>query len=351
MKALRIYGKKQVQLEDVADISGVQLESDQVLVRNTYCGICGSDLSYFNKGGSGTFQIQTPFIFGHEFAGEVVAVGSNVTEVQVGEKGAVCPIDFLPVENLPKHLEGKDNLYPKITFYGSAAFPDINGGLVEYKIIKKEQFIKINVTDEKLMALAEPLAVAIHGVRRAETIGEIDYDAPILVNGAGPVGLLILAYLKHQGAKNVIVSDIHDAKLDLAKKLGADTTVNVTDPNVAFPAGYLLAFEASGFFPSVQLIAENIASAGNIVQVGNLPLDKSEISLAQLVSKEINYIGSFRWDVADFKEAANAIENGINVADLVTDVFELSQFEQAFERAVQPDAGKIIFSISSGDAR
>jgi L-idonate 5-dehydrogenase len=339
VNALRIYGKEDVRLESV--VVSDQLQANEILIKIDWVGICGSDLSYYYKGGSGTFQIHTPLIFGHEFSGTVEQVGSEVADIKPGDKGVVCPAVLLDGYDADTRLKGRDNLTNRLEFMGSALLPT-DGGFVQKKVISANQFIKVTgVVDEKLVALTEPLAVAIHAVNR---ITNLDLKAQILVNGAGPIGLLVLAYLKYLGATNVTVADISDFTLDIAQQLGADSCINVSESNV-LNADNVYAFEASGVVAALEGVLNSMAKGSTVVQVGNLPLDKRELTLANIVTKEIGYFGAFRWTKADFLEAAHAIADGINISPIITHTFKMADYKEMFTVAASTSASKVLAEV------
>ena len=132
-------------------------------------GICGSDLAYVRHGSSGTAVLKQPLVLGHEFAGRIAELGPGVTGLQIGQRVTAHPATLVGDGELPARLAGRTNLYPEISYCGSAAFdPHTDGGFSELKVVRAEQIrvLPENVSTEH-GALAEPLAVALHAVSRA----------------------------------------------------------------------------------------------------------------------------------------------------------------------------------------
>jgi L-idonate 5-dehydrogenase len=349
MKAVAIFAKQDLRLverESLAPGPG------QVRIAVEWAGICGSDISYFLHGRSGTVEIKQPLIVGHEFSGTVLEIGpseigsSENKTLKIGDKITVFPAKPIPGIELPDRLAGRDNLLAKVEYYGSAALPT-DGGFVQEKIVDLNQAKKLpDGVSLKIAALAEPLSVAAHAVSRA---GEIDYSKDILINGAGPIGLLILAWLKFKGAgsaQNIIVADLSDKALNIAKNLGANKIINISQEPL--PNDIEIVFEASGVMSALENILQNAARGGTIVQVGNLPIIPQEAVLGQLVTREINWKGSFRFTEKEFSDVVNSLDKIQGLDKIISHSFSLSQYEKAFETAVDKTQGssKVLVNIS-----
>eukprot|EP01037_Dinobryon_pediforme_P020772 gene20772-21477_t len=199
----------------------------QVQVGIRFGGICGSDLHYYHHGGFGTVRLQQPMILGHEIAGIVEAVGDAVTATRVGDRVAVSP--SLPCNACRYCLEGKQNHCLDMRFYGSAMrFPHVHGGFRQQLTCEESQ---IHVVPETVSlqaaAMAEPLAVTLHAVRRAGSL----LGKRVLITGAGPIGTLALLSARRAGASETTITEVADGVLELAARVGADRVINVArDP-------------------------------------------------------------------------------------------------------------------------
>ncbi len=305
----------------------------QVAVRIRAGGICGSDLHYYHDGGFGTVRLQQPMILGHEIAGEVMEVGTAVTRVRPGDPVAVNP--SLACGQCRFCLGGQANHCLDMRFYGSAMrMPHVQGGFREILVCSEEQAFAVppGVALETA-AFAEPLAVCLHAARQAGPL----LGRRVLVTGAGPIGALCLLVARHAGARDVVVTDIIDAPLAMARRIGADHAINTAvDPDAlrAFEVdkGYFdVVIEASG---SGAALAGAIAAArpgAVIVQLG-IGAERP-LPLNALVSKEITVRGSFRFH-EEFGLAVDVLASGaIKVAPLLTETVPLAEAVRAFDLA------------------
>ena len=217
MKAVVVHGANDLRIDQRPDpVAG----PGEVVLDVEWGGICGSDLSYWRHGASGTAALKAPLVLGHEVAGRIAHLGAGVQHLEVGQPVTVHPAELVGDGVLPDRLRGRTNLYPRIRYFGSAAFdPHTDGGFSELKLVRASQVRPLpDGVDTLHGALAEPLAVALHAVGRAGPLVGRD----VLVNGAGPIGSLVTAAAKHAGARTVTATDISAGSLQIAKAMGAD---------------------------------------------------------------------------------------------------------------------------------
>src|ERR1700730_2225099 len=195
----------------------------EVIVRFGAGGICGSDLHYYHKGRVGNFELREPMVLGHELAGEVVNIAEGVTKVQLGQRVAVNP--SRPCLHCRYCLSGRSNLCKNVRFYGSAArYPHVQGGFAELFTASEEQCVPIpDFLSYPAAACAEPLAVTLHAVARAGSL----LGRRVLITGAGPIGILTVAAVRLAGAAEIVITDLFDEPLTVAKRMGATRVVNV----------------------------------------------------------------------------------------------------------------------------
>ena len=330
MQAVVIHAARDLRIEDAATPA---LGLHDVAVRIGAGGICGSDLHYYKDGGFGTVRLRETMILGHEVAGIVTETGASVTGVAPGDKVAVNP--SRPCNTCRFCLTGQPNHCLGMRFLGSAMrFPHVQGGFRQVLVCDASQAVPVP-PDLPLTsaAFAEPLAVCLHAARQAGPL----LGARVLVTGAGPIGMLMLLAARHAGAGEVVVTDLVDAPLHLARRLGADAALNTrTDPAaldrfLPDKGWFDAVFEASG--SSAALVqAITVARPGaTIVQVG-IGRD-APLPVSTLVAKEITLRGSFRFG-EEFAMAAAAIGSGrIDPAPLLTEVLPMASAVQAFELA------------------
>ena len=305
----------------------------QVLVRVGMGGICGSDLHYFHHGGFGTVRIQEPMVLGHEVAGTVAAVAPDVTSVQVGDRVAVNP--SRPCGACRYCLEGLPNQCLEMRFYGSAMrMPHVQGAFRNLLLCNAGQCFKVaEGVPLSLAALAEPFSVGLHGVSRAGSL----LGKRVLVSGCGPIGALAAAAARVHGAAEVVVTDVVDEPLAVARALGASLTINVaTDPAwvqryAADKGTFDVMLECSGNERALRDGLEVMRPRGVVVQLGL----GGDVSIPQnmVVAKELSICGSFRFH-AEFALAVKLINEGrVDIAPAITHSFPMAQAREAFEMA------------------
>jgi L-idonate 5-dehydrogenase len=298
-------------------------------------GVCGSDLSYWRHGASGTAALKHPLVLGHEVAGRIAALGTDVTGFAVGQPVTVHPAELVGDGRLPGRIAGRTNLYPRIRYFGSAAFdPHTDGGFSELRVVRADQVRPLpqGVSTEH-GALAEPLAVALHAVHRAGDLRGRD----VVVNGAGPIGSLVVAAARYRGAATVVAADIADSSLAVARALGADETRNLAAGDT-LPEDAELVFEASGAPAALGGVLRATARGGTVVQVGNLPGTAVPAVLGDLVTREISWIGAYRF-VEEISDALQAMCDGLDVSPLITHRFDLDRAAEALAVAADRTSG------------
>jgi L-idonate 5-dehydrogenase len=331
MKAAVIHAPRDLRIDEMED---PETGPGEVMVRIRAGGICGSDLHYYQHGGFGTVRIQEPMILGHEIAGEVMELGAGVTGVAVGDRVAVNP--SRPCWQCRFCLEGMPNHCLDMRFYGSAMrMPHMQGGFREMLVCPAAQTVPVPAdVPVELAAFAEPLSVCLHAARQAGSV----HGRRVLVTGVGPIGALCVLVARHGGAREIVVTDLADAPLAMARRLGAGLALNTgADPNAlarfAADKGHFdVAFEASGAGPALAAALQVVRPRGTIVQVG-IGAGDAQVPLNVLVAKEINLRGTFRFH----EEFAWAVEllatRALDVMPLLTEILPLDQAVRAFDLA------------------
>jgi L-idonate 5-dehydrogenase len=332
MRACIIHGAKDLRVEDRPE---PRPQEGEVLVRFGAGGICGSDLHYYHEGRVGDFAVREPMVLGHEVAGEVVETGPNVTQVQAGQRVAVNPTR--PCLRCRYCLSGRSNLCRKVRFFGSAArYPHVQGGFAELFIASEGQCAPIPQSlTYAVAACAEPLAVTLHAVARA---GEV-LGRRALITGAGPIGVLAVAAARLAGAAEIVVTDLFDEPLEIARQMGATRGINVKTAGSELEAfskegGFFdVALEVSGNARALENCIDAVKAGGRIVQVGMLPPGNSGAPLNKVLAKELELVGTFRFH-EEFQWAVDALAAGrVNVQPILSQAFTLGEAVAAFELA------------------
>lgn len=345
MKAVVVHGAGDVRVDSLPD---PEPGPGEVLIAMEWGGICGSDLAYFRHGSSGTAVLRRPMVLGHEMAGRIAALGPSVPGLTVGQPVTVHPATLVGRHVLPDRIAGRTNLYPEVRYCGSAAFdPHTDGGFSSLKVVRADQIRVLPAgVNTQHGALAEPLAVALHAVSRAAEAGGGVQGREVLVNGAGPIGALVVAAAKYRGAARVVAADLSESSLAVARAMGADKTVDLSAGEV-LPADSELVFEASGAPGALGAVLAATARGGTLVQVGNLPGSAVSAVLGDLVTREISWLGSYRF-VDEITDAVAALAGGIDVSPLITHTFDIDDAAAALAVAGDRSTGssKVLLRLS-----
>jgi L-idonate 5-dehydrogenase len=344
MKAVVVHGANDLRVDERPDPAP---GAGEVLIAMEWGGVCGSDLAYWRHGSSGTAVLRGPLVLGHEVAGRIAAIGDGVTGIEVGLPVTVHPAELVGDGCLPERIAGRTNLYPRIRYFGSAAFdPHTDGGFSELRVARADQIRPLPETvSTEHGALAEPLAVALHAVHRAGDLRGRD----VVVNGAGPIGSLVVAAAKYRGAASVVAADISDASLAVAKAIGADEVRNLAAGDT-LPEDAELLFEASGAPAALGNVLRATARGGTLVQVGNLPGTAVSAVLGDLVTREITWVGAYRF-VEEISDALIAMRDGLDVSPVITHRFALEEAEQALAVAGDRSTGSSKVMLRLGGQR
>lgn len=340
MKAVVVHGARDLRIDEVPE---PEPASSQATVRIVYGGICGSDLHYFDQGRNGSFVIEHPLTLGHEVVGVLTALGADArTPARIGDIVAIHPARPTPP---PGGVLGKGIHIQSGSYLGSASTHPHTQGAFAGEIAVNTDQLRIVPAGVPLRraALAEPLAVALHGIDQAG----LDYSGKsVVVFGAGPIGCLAIAALRRRGASSVTAVDLRAQPLEVARMVGASSTVHLgQDPAIA-ASTFDVAIEASGSARALSAAIDAARAGGTVVQLGILPAGDLPVAIGPIVAKELKLHGSQRFDV-ELDEAVTMIAETPELDAVVTHVFPLDHAEEAFTTAM--DAGtslKVLLQIS-----
>jgi len=327
MLACAIHAKEDLRIETM---EMPVIGPSEVLVHLGAGGICGSDLHYYFEGRNGSFVIREPLIPGHEASGVVALVGADVKRVKEGDKVAVSPSHACGRCDYCR--EGREQLCTNMRFLGSASrFPHVQGMFQEYFVMGERQCYPVaaEVTLGEL-AFTEPLAVALHAIHRCgDLLGK-----SVLITGAGTIGCLTVIAARLAGAASVTVSDILDRPLAQAREVGADRTIRADRESEAFDEPQFdVAFEVSGSFVALKACVAAAKKGARIVQVGTLPHEPLPFVVNELMAKELDLCGAFRWGIEFDWAVAYLSTRRVDVRPLISGQFPLRDAVKAFELA------------------
>ena len=339
---------------DIKEFPIPALGDDDILVKVEGCGVCGTDAHEFKRDPFGLI----PVALGHEGTGEIVAMGKNVKvdtagkPVKVGDKVVTCMIfkddpEITMFDLNKKNVGGAD-------VYGLLPDDDVhlNGWFSDYIVIRGGAFGStfFNVSDLDLYSriLIEPCAVLIHAVERAKTTGILRFNSRVVVQGCGPIGLICIAILRTMGIENICAVDGEQKRLDFAKKMGANMSVNFKDhKGIEALAGAVkdafgghladFAFQCTGSPVAHANIYKFIRNGGGLCELGFF-INGGDATINphfDICSKEITTVGSWVYTLRDYATTFDFLKRakgiGLPMADLITHTYPLDQINEAHQ--------------------
>jgi L-iditol 2-dehydrogenase len=326
MKAAVLHGIEDLRIEE-RPVPRLD-RPDEVLVRIRAIGVCGSDIHFYRRGRIGTFVVEAPMILGHEAAGEVVEVGSEVTTLQPGDRVALEP--GVPCRKCESCRTGQYNLCPDVVFF---ATPPVDGAYCDYVVSPADFAFKLpDSMSFGAGAMMEPLAVGFHAARRGGVTG----GDTVAILGAGPIGQTALQAARAFGAAETIISDVVPYRLEFARKAGATHVVNAAESDVPAVVAELTGgrgadavMECAG---APDTLAQGIKMArrgGKIVVIGLPTVDELALPMHEITTKEADLCGIFRYANVYGRAVAATAAGQCDVESLITHRYGLLQSEEA----------------------
>ncbi|MDQ0377499.1 NAD(P)-dependent alcohol dehydrogenase [Amycolatopsis thermophila] len=302
---------------------------DEVLIRVSSVGTCGSDVHYYEHGRIGDFVVEQPLVLGHEPSGVVVARGRDAHRHEIGARVALEP--GVPCSVCAECKAGRYNLCPRMRFFGT---PPVDGAFCEYVVLREDFAHPVPDTlSDDAAALLEPLSVGVWASRKSR----IAPGSRVLITGAGPIGLVATQTARAFGASEVVVTDVNPRRLRVAEELGATGTIDVSRDSLA-DAGFTpdVLLECSGVPAAAAQAIRTVGRAGRVVLVG-MGGDELPLPLSHVQNSEIEVTGTFRY--ANTWPTAIALAAGeVDLDALVTHRFGLDEVEQALTVAAKDDS-------------
>lgn len=323
----RIHAAHDLRLEQ---LDTPALGPHDVRLRLGAAGICGSDLHYWQHGAVGAFKVREPLIPGHEASGVVDAIGSAVTRVQPGDRVAINPSH--PCGHCDYCRSGRGNLCRTMFFLGSASvFPHAQGLFRDAFVMGEAQLTPITEADISLgeIACAEPLSIGLHALHRAgPVLGET-----VFITGGGTIGCMTVLAARLAGAARVVVADVMDRPLEMARLVGADAVVRTDQVDAATLADTAdVAVECAGHPSALATCLKAAKRGGRVMQVGTLPAE-IPFPANSIMARELDYRGVFRAHLA-FDWAVQAIRTRrVDVRPLISAQLPLTDAADAFALA------------------
>lgn len=338
-KAVFLTGIEKMEFGDV-DVPKIKV--DEVLVKMEAVGVCGSDVHYYSHGRIGDFVVEFPFILGHECAGTVVETGSAVRHLKVGDRVALEP--GVPCGHCEFCLTGKYNLCPDVKFF---ATPPYNGCLMNYVAHPAQFAFKLpdNVSSVE-GALVEPLAIGIN----AALTGGVKLGDSVVIFGAGCIGLVSLLASKAYGATQVIVVDIIDKRLSVAKGMGA-VTLNAKECDVLAEirrltggSGAQVVIDCAGTNTTLCQTVDAAKAGGTIVWVGLASDTVNGLKVSPISTKELTIKSIFRYRNLYPVTIAAIADGKIDISGIISDRYKFEEAPKAFAETMK-NAQNIVKSV------
>lgn len=328
MKAMMLTGIRQMEMKDIPE--PVLVKPNDVKIRMSVLGICGSDIHYYTQGRIGSQKVEYPFTVGHEGAGVVVEVGHAVKLIKPGNKIAIDPA--MPCWECDQCLAGRHHTCRKLRFLGCPG--QAEGSLMEYIVMPEECCFPLcgNLTPDH-GSISEPLAIGVYAVKKAGSVKGLK----IGILGFGPIGMSVLLAAKAEGADSFYVTDKIEPRLSIALKEGASVTVNPLKENVAgkilqkTSLGLDVIFECCGQQEALDQAVEILKPGGRLVVVGIPEFDRWTMNVETTRRREIS-LQFIRRQVDCVEPALEMMKNGkISIDNMITHRFPFARTQDAFE--------------------
>ena len=316
-----------------------EIGPDDVLIRINKTGICGTDIHIWNWDEWAKRTVPVPLVTGHEFAGEIVELGRNVTDLKVGQR---CSGEgHLIGPQSRQSRSGKFHLDPETRGIG------VNepGAFAEYLRLPAFNVVPLpDEIDDEIGAILDPLGNAVHTALSFDLIGE-----DVLITGAGPIGIMAGAIARHVGARNVVITDVNQARLDLAAEVADVIPVNVAKEDLKevqhrlkMAQGFDVGMEMSGNQQALDQMVEAMVMGGRIAMLG-IPPGKSPVDWSRIVFKAITIKGVYGREIFEtwYKMIA-MLQNGLDVRKVITHRFKVDEFRDGFSAMKSGLSGKVV---------
>src|SRR5579885_3501151 len=312
---------------------------NDVLVRVKKASICGTDVHILNWDAWAARTIPVPMVIGHEFVGEIVEVGSNVVDffpgqLVSGEGHVVCG-------RCRNCLAGRRHLCAHTSGVG------VNrpGAFAEYIALPMPHFwVHKHAIDTDVACIFDPFGNAVHTALSFPVLGE-----DVLITGAGPIGIMAAAVVKHAGARHVVITDLNEYRLDLARRMGVTraldlrtTTVAEVQRELSMQEGFDVGLEMSGQASALRDMLANMAHGGRIALLG-LPTQEIAIDWSVVVFNMLTIKGIYGREMYEtWYMMTVMLQSGLDIAPVITHRFSYEEYEAAFAVARSGQAGKVV---------
>jgi threonine 3-dehydrogenase len=337
MKALvKKFAKPGLWLDEVPE-PGIGI--NDVLIRVHKTGICGTDVHIYKWDEWAQRTIPVPMVVGHEFVGEIVEVGANVNDFHPGD--VVSAEGHVVCGRCRNCLAGRRHLCKDTMGIGV----NRTGAFAEYiSVPMTNVWQHRNGIDRDVASIFDPFGNAVHTALSFDVLGE-----DVLITGSGPIGIMAAAIVKHAGARFVVITDVNEYRLALAKKMGADLTVNVKQTSLkevqqklGLKEGFDVGLEMSGNPAAFRDMIDNMCHGGKIALLG-IPSEQIAIDWNKVVFNMLTIKGIYGREMYEtWYKMTVMLESGLDIRPIITHRFHYTEFEQGFQAMLSGQSGKVI---------
>tara|TARA_B110000091_G_scaffold112271_1_gene121449 strand:- start:9 stop:1034 length:1026 start_codon:yes stop_codon:yes gene_type:complete len=314
---------------------------NDLLIKIKKTAICGTDIHIYNWDEWAQKTIPVPMVVGHEYAGEVVDIGQEVKGFSLGDR--VSGEGHITCGHCRNCRGGRTHLCRNTVGVGV----NREGSFAEYLVIPAYNAFKLpdEISDD-LAAIFDPFGNAVHTALSFDLVGE-----DVLITGAGPIGIMAAAVAKHVGARHVVITDINEYRLDLAKKMGASRAVDVSKENLkdvmadlGMTEGFDVGMEMSGVPSAFKEMLANMNNGGKIAMLG-IPGQDMSIDWSQIIFKGLTIKGVYGREMFEtWYKMASLIQSGLDLTPIITHHFKIDDFQQGFDTMRSGLSGKVILN-------
>ncbi|MCH7821811.1 MAG: L-threonine 3-dehydrogenase [Proteobacteria bacterium] len=321
------------------DIDMPQVGPNDVLIKVTRTAICGTDIHIFQWNDWASNTIPVPLAIGHEFCGEIVECGSEVKGFNTGDR--VSAEGHITCGVCRNCRAGRRHLCMNSTGVGV----DRPGAFAEYLSVPSFNVFKLPDTiSDDLAAILDPLGNATHSALSFDLVGE-----DVLITGAGPIGMMAVAIARYAGARHIVITDINDYRLELARSMGASRALNVTHESLetamnelGMEEGFDVGMEMSGNPQAFRDMLKTMHHGGKIALLG-IPSDEISIDWNQVIFKGLILKGIYGREMFEtWYKMASMLQSGLDIEPVITHHFDADEFQPAFELMESGQSGKVI---------
>ncbi len=321
------------------DVSIPECGTNDVRIKITHTAICGSDLHIYKWDEWAQRTVPTPLVTGHEFCGIVEEIGPGVTHYKPGDR--VSGEGHITCGYCRNCRAGKRHLCHKTVGVGIQR----DGAFAEYLVIPESNVWPIHEDiPSEIAAFLDPFGNAVHTALSYEMVGE-----DVLITGAGPIGIMAVAVCKFVGARNVVITDVNDYRLELARKLGATKAINVSQENIQdsytnlnMTNGFDVGLEVSGNPSAFKDMLAHMYNGGRVALLGLLP-ESTQINWDEIIFKGLHVKGIYGREMYEtWYKMTQMLRSGLDISEVLTHRYPVDQFQDAFDVISSGQCGKVV---------